>query len=212
MISVLIADDHGLVRKGVELMTRTALGAACKISFAHNGSEVIAQINEGLIDMLITDVNMPGTNALDMITQALALVPRLKILVISVNPENVFGPRFLQAGVLGYISKEAPDDETVEAIKRVSMGKRFITDTLSKQFAEAYISNSPNNPFDSLSNREFEVTMLLLKGYGAIEIANALSINNSTASSYKFRVFEKLGVKNLLELSRLAQQFNISGN
>ncbi len=209
MKSILIADDHVLVRKGLAMLVKDVFFSNCKIDFADNGEEVLSKLKTGTIDMLITDINMPDTNSLEMVSQAIALVPKLRILIVSVNPENVFGPRFLKAGAHGYICKTASDEETTEAIRSVGSGKRYITDELSRHFAEIFLNGSPDNPFDALSRREFEVTTLLLKGYGALEIANTLSINHSTASSYKFRVFEKLGIKNVLELDRLAKQFHI---
>jgi len=208
-MKILIADDHDLVLKGMQVNVQEVLGSTCKISFATNGIEVIKKLEVNSYDMLITDLNMPLTDGLEMIANALRLDKNLKILVVTVNEESAFAPRFLSAGVFGYVNKNQPDEILKEAILRISQGKRFISDNLAETFANSYKKKLPDNPFDLLSTREFEVTNLLLKGFGAIEIANALSINTSTASSYRGRVFSKLGIKTLVDLIRLARQFRL---
>ena len=208
-MKILIADDHDLVLKGMQVNVQEVLGSTCKISFATNGIEVIKKLEVNSYDMLITDLNMPLTDGLEMIANALRIDKNLKILVVTVNEESAFAPRFLSAGVFGYVNKNQPDEILKEAILRISQGKRFISDNLAETFANSYKKKLPDNPFDLLSTREFEVTNLLLKGFGAIEIANALSINTSTASSYRGRVFSKLGIKTLVDLIRLARQFRL---
>lgn len=160
-------------------------------------------------DMLILDLNMPSSDGLELITQSIAIQPDLKILVVTVNQESVYGPRCFNAGALGFLRKTHPDHVVKEAILKISKGKRFISEDLSEIFTNSFLKEKPSNPFDSLSTREFEVATLLLKGYGAIEVANALSINTSTASSYRGRIFSKLGIKTFIELVRLARQFQI---
>lgn len=208
-MNILIADDHDLVLKGLEVNVQAVLGSNCKISFARTGSQVLKKLEIKSYDILITDLNMPLTDGLEMISNALKLSNHLKILIVTVNEERTFAPRFLAAGVLGYVSKSQPDEVLKEAISKISQGKRFISENLAETFANSYKKNIPDNPFDQLSTREFEVTNLLLKGCGAIEIANALSINTSTASSYRGRVFGKLGIKTLVDLFQLARQFGL---
>ncbi len=209
MDTVLIADDHGIVRRGLEIMVKEVFGGKCTVRFAANGREVMAMLKEYRFDMLIIDANMSDANALELLPRIMALAPDIRTLVVSVGPENVYAPRFLRAGALGYACKDIDDNEMCEAIRCVGTGKRYLTESLSRHFAEAILNKSPENPFDQLSAREFEVALLLLKGHGAIEVGNALSISSSTASSYRFRIFEKLAIKSVMDLNRLARQFGL---
>ena len=209
MKRVLIADDHILVRIGLNLLVKETLGSSCSIAFACNGSEVLTALELDKFDILITDINMPQTDGIDMITKALAITPALKILVVTVNAENAFSTRYLRAGAFGFICKDEPDQVLKEAIFNIGQGKRHITSKQAELFSSFFIDGIHDNPFQALSTREFEVTLLLLKGFGGIEVANALSINSSTASTFRRRIFAKLSIKSLVELSRLAQQYHI---
>lgn len=207
--SILIADDHQLVRKGLQMVAKEVLGFNTAIEFAENGRQVIEKITEKEFDLLLTDLSMPETNELALIPDILRIRPKLKILVVTMKPDRVFATRFFRAGALGYVNKTEPDEVLAEAIHVVSQGRRYISKSQSEIFANALIGNVVNTPFDRLSKREFEVALLLLKGYGALEVANALSISASTASSFRCRVFDKLEIKNLLELNHLAQMYHI---
>jgi two-component system invasion response regulator UvrY len=207
--SILIADDHQVVRKGLQLVVKEVLGFSTNVEFAGNGMEVIKKLKATKFDMLLTDLNMPETDALGLITDALSVSPELKILVITVKPDKIFATRFFKAGVMGYVNKSEPDEVIADAIRVISSGKRYVSQAQVEMFTNTVINNVAESPFDKLSNREFEVTMLLLKGFGAIEVANALSISASTASTFRCRVFEKLEVKNLIELNHLAQQHQV---
>lgn len=209
MKTILIADDHHIVRKGVESLVTEVFGAGCALDFAKNGQEVFAKLLLRECEMLITDLNMPNTEGLDMVFTVLKLYPDIKILVFTVNPDNVFAALCLKAGVYGFVSKDEDSEVLRDAIYNIGMGKRYMTTSQALQFANSFINGASTNPFSGLSKRELEVTLLLLKGHGAIEVANTLSIGTSTASSYRGRIFEKLGIKNVMKLSRLARQFHI---
>lgn len=212
MQKLLIADDHILVRLGVELLAKEVLGFNCIIDSVSNGKEIEKKLLSSKYDMLITDLNMPDTDGLELVALALRLQPELKILVVSVNPELVFASRYLRAGVYGYVQKGGSYDELKTAMYEISNGRRFVTSGQSQMFTNAFLTGQPSNPFDNLSTREFEVTLLLLKGYGILEISNALGINHSTVSTYRVRVFEKLQVKNIIDLSKLAMRYEIAND
>ena len=212
MTKLLIADDHELVRKGLEIIVSREFGPECRIEFAKDGKEVTEKLKNSAYDMLITDLNMPNTDGLSLISNALSIRAELKILIVTVNPDNIFASRYLQAGAYGFINKNEPNSVIVDALWTIYKGKRYLTIKQTELFMHTFLHGSSSNPFDSLSKREFEVTILLLKGLGAIEVANVLSINTSTASSYRGRVFAKLGIKNILELNRLANQFHLLAN
>ncbi|SEI69915.1 Response regulator receiver domain-containing protein [Dyadobacter koreensis] len=110
MKTTLIADDHHLVQKGLRIMLREVLGADNDVEFASNGDEVLTKLTHTHFHMLITDLNMPGTDSLEMVSSALKINPDLKILIVTVAPDAIFAPRYLRVGVKGYVSKEASDD------------------------------------------------------------------------------------------------------
>lgn len=209
MPKILVADDHILVRTGMKLLIREILGVNSNIDFASDGKEVINRLSEQHFDILITDVNMPDTDGLELVASSLVIQPKLRILVVSINNDEIFAQRFLKIGAFGYIQKGNSDDDLKRAIYEISLGRRFITVNQAQQFTNAFLNGTTSNPFDKLSGREFEVALLLLKGNGVLEIANALSINISTASTYKGRVFEKLEIKNLIELTNLARRYQV---
>ena len=212
MKRILIADDHHLVRKGLELTVKDIFGPNTNVNFATNYKEVIQKLTDNEFDMFLTDLNMPDTNGFQMVCEAIKLSPQTKILVITVNPEITFAYRYLRAGVHGFLNKSENDTILREAISTVGSGKVYLTANQIQQFVSSFLKSNRINPFDTLSIREFEVVILLLKGCGAIEVSKALSISTSTASSYRARAFEKLGVKNVMDLSRLALECDVTEN
>ncbi|MDA3616449.1 response regulator [Polluticaenibacter yanchengensis] len=212
-MNVLLADDHVIVRLGIEILIEDALGSNVKIYQASNGKEIVDLLKTESIDMLISDINMPETDSFANIKEALRLNPQLKIVMLSVNPETVFAKRYLKAGAHAYLQKSISDKEFIKAIKTVASGKKYMSEVQHNILLNMLMADSKqlddNNPFDYLSSREFEVAMLLLKGYGSIEISNALAINASTTSTYKSRVYEKLGISSVVELAKLAVHYDI---
>lgn len=206
---VLIADDHILVRLGIEIIVREILGINCQISLVSDCKELLTKLESDIYDILISDVNMPYNEAIEIMPAVMARQPSLKVLIVSVNPEQIFAHRFLKAGAFGYIQKGNSDEELRKAIFEISNGRRYITFNQVQQFTNAFLGDGHSNPFDALSGREFEVAVLILKGMGILEIGSALSINNSTASTYRGRIFEKLAVKNVIELSNLARAYKV---
>ncbi|WP_254561109.1 response regulator [Dyadobacter diqingensis] len=212
MHKILIADDHILVRLGMELVVKEVLGSSVMVDFASDGRELYEKLASKEYDILISDLNMPGMEGLGMVANALKIQDKLRILLVSVNPETIFAHRYLKAGAFGYIQKGNSDEELKRAIYDISIGRRYVTSGQAEQFTNAFLNDIPSNPFDTLSAREFEVALLLLKGNGVLEVSTALSINSSTASTYRGRVFEKLAIKNVIELSQLARRYRVVGD
>ena len=210
MTRILIADDHFTVRLGIEMLVKDVLEEQCTIKHAGTGGEVIKMLQSEVYDILITDMNMPEPCGLQLLEKALQLQSDLKVLVVSVNPEEFFVEKCFQLGAYGFIPKKTGDEEFRKAIEAVISNKPYITESQKNKFAEDYFNEEDGkNPFKLLSARELEVTMLLLKGNGILEIANNLSVSNSTASTFKARVFKKLNISSLLELQRYAKHFGL---
>lgn len=205
MLDILIADDHSIVRYGLSLVVRQALGEACAIDFATSGKEVLDRLRQKKYDLLLSDLMMPDRRGVALIGQALAVQPKLRIIIISVGPERHFSAQCLQSGAYAYINKGASDLTFARIIRSVAYDSQDYhahnrkMSTRGENVAEKNI-----NPFGLLSQREHEVIMLLLRGYGMMEIAKSLSISPSAASTLKGRAFTKLSVRSVVELSRLA--------
>lgn len=205
MQHILIADDHLPVRFGLKALVEDVLGK-CRIDFAVNGTDLFEKLESNTYEVLITDLNMPGVNIVSFISDVLAICPKLRILVLSINPEDVFARRMLAAGAYGYLQKDAADEEMIQAIRSIGSGLKYLSGR-QLQDIDLLAGGGPGNanPFEKLSPREMEVTLLLLRGYGPLEVSNTLVISSSTASSLKARVFEKLNISNLVALTELAR-------
>ncbi|GAB3358026.1 UvrY/SirA/GacA family response regulator transcription factor [Arachidicoccus ginsenosidivorans] len=208
--TVLIADDHFPVRFGLELLTKETLGANTKIDFASDFIGILEKIKTQAYDLLISDIMMPGMDCMSMMQEALSLRPNLKILFVSVNPKEIFALRYMNAGAYGYVCKSDSDEELKKAIRNIYLGKRYYPEGVLESRTMMVKGKKVNSLFDLLSQREFAVMMLLLEGKGIIEIANTLQLNPSTASTYRGRIFEKLKVKSLIELSNMAREHKFS--
>ncbi|WEK36351.1 MAG: response regulator transcription factor [Candidatus Pseudobacter hemicellulosilyticus] len=208
MTTLLIADDHFAVRLGLEMMSREILGTQCSIEHAANGQQVLAKLRSTIYDSMMLDMQMPEPSGLHLLETALSLQPNLNILVVSVNPESVFAEKCLQLGAKGFVAKSASDTELKTAIEKVIAGQRYLPPGMLGSGEEIMAPN----PFHSLSVRELDVTLLLLKGQGMLEVGRSLGISASTASTFKGRIFRKLKIQSILELEQLARFHGVSND
>ncbi|HEX2682487.1 MAG TPA: response regulator transcription factor, partial [Ferruginibacter sp.] len=135
--------------------------------------------------------------------------PEARVLMFSMSAENIYAKRFMKAGASGFVSKEAPLEDITRAISTILNGKKYISDSLAEKLAEDSYSGKSGNPFNELSPREFEIVSLLLEGKTVTDISHTLNIQTSTVGTHKARLFEKLGVTNILELKELATTYNL---
>lgn len=206
---VLIADDHFPVRFGIEILTREILGNSTQIDFAKDFTEVLNKVGQKQYDILISDVLMPGGDCLTMLEKTSKISPHLKVLIVSVNSKETFAARYMKAGAYGYVCKSDSDEELKKAIRHIYLGKRYYPYLSFEEQSTNQNDNTESNIFDLLSKREFSVMLMLLEGKEIIEIAHLLNLSPSTASTYRGRVFEKLKIKSLVDLSNLARQYQI---
>jgi len=195
-MKILIADDHSVVRQGVSLMLRDAF-ADVEIEQADSFYETLVAVKEDAFDLLLLDINLPGGNNASMIGDIKDINKDVSILMFSAYDEDHYALRYMQAGASGYINKLSSEEKIIEAINTVLDGNIYFSESLKS--GNHTVDN--NNPLDVLSNRELEITRLLIKGEGNLEIANQLKIGMSTVSTYKSRIFEKLGVTNVVTLA-----------
>lgn len=213
MINVLIADDHSIVRLGMKQII-CSLPGAMLITEAKTFDEAIFLIEAQPFDLLILDINMPGGNNRQMIDAVKLRQPGIRILVFSAYDEILYALNYLQAGADGYIEKNSPDEEFRTAINAVLMGEKHISRAVREQLIGKFTGQQEHqqNPFSVLSPREIEVMNLLTKGLPLIKIAEILHLQLTTISTYKTRIFEKMGVKNVIALIEKAQMYQVANH
>lgn len=208
MKKFLLVDDHVVVRSGIKTLLSDMYNPA-EVHEAMDGETAMLKLKENNYDLVMLDIQMPKTDTLGLMEYIHIKYPALKVLMFSMSAENIYAKRFMKAGAYGFISKEAPLDEITRAINVILNNKKYISDKLAEQLAEDSFSGKTSNPFNELSPREFEIVSLLLDGKTVTDIAHTLNIQTSTVGTHKARLFDKLGVTNILELKELATTYNL---
>ena len=202
MIRILIADDHAVVRQGlIQIVSDTSDIVVC--DEASDGRESLAKISKNKYDVVVLDIAMPDFSGLDILNEIKKEKPELPVLMLSIYPEEQYAVRALKAGASGYLTKKVAPKELIRAIRKVYSGGKYVTSTLAERLA-FYLAEDEKPPHDSLSDREFQVMLMLTKGKRIKEIAEALFISDKTVSSYKSRIFAKMGMTSNAELTRYA--------
>jgi two-component system, NarL family, invasion response regulator UvrY len=208
MYNFLLIDDHVIVRTGIKILIQNTY-EGCLVHEAKDGETAMEFVKNNEYDFAMLDLQMPNTDSLSLMEHFKSNYPNLKVLVFSMNSENVYALRYIKAGAKGFISKDAPMDEVKKAIDLVLKGKKYISEELLFVIAEGNANTADSNPFNGLSAREFEIVSLLLNGKTISVIAADLNLGISTVGTHKGRIFNKLQVANLLELQNLANSYNI---
>jgi len=205
MKNFLLIDDHEIVRTGLKTFLKNLLGEV-SVDDAYDGESAMKKVNKSAYDLVIMDVNIPGTDSPRMISNILAVRPATNILMFSMNAEEVYAKNYLKLGVKGYVSKTAPENQLALAIITVLQNKRYISPELSESLLNDIIDHrSGKNPFKELSGREFEILQHIIRGNTNTQIARDLNVQPATISSHKTKIFEKLNCKNIIDLTRLAK-------
>lgn len=200
MIRILLADDHPVVREGLKRLIEDCRDMKV-VGEADNGDGIVALARSEEADLILLDVSMPGPGILVTIERLLDVRENLRILVLSVQPEEEYAKRTLQAGAHGYLMKNHTPAELVDAIRRICAGGRYISLALAERLAFAS-DTTERAPHQRLSNREYQVLSLLASGKSIKEIGGRLSLSPKTISGYRARVLAKLDLKTTADLIR----------
>lgn len=203
MIKVLLVDDHQLVRTGIRRILDDAEGIEV-VGEAESGEEALRLVKQGQPDVVLMDVHMPGIGGLEATRKLLRVDEKLKIVALTVHVDEPYPSRLLEAGASGYLTKGCDEAEIVRAIRTVSRGERYIGADIAQQMALSGLDGGKKNPFDKLSQREVQVMMMVTEGYKLQDISDTLCLSPKTVSTYRYRLYEKLGVENDVELTHLA--------
>ena len=207
MKNFLLIDDHQVVRSGIASLLST-LFVGPNVEEASNSDTAVEKLKLHYYDLVLMDVQIPGSDMLGLMGFINLTYPNIKVLIFSMSAENIYAKRFLQAGARGFLPKDASIEEVKKAIELVLNNRRYISEKLAQALANESSFDGPANPFTKLSPREFEITSVLLSGQTQADACKELNLASSSIGTYKKRVFEKLGVKNLLELNELATTYD----
>lgn len=195
MIKVLIADDHPVVRRGLKNILKEASDIEVA-GEAGDGLEVLEKVRGEEYDVLVLDLTMPKLDGLETIGRLKSEQPDLGILVLSMNPEEVFGMRALRLGASGYLSKDSAPEQLITAIRRIAAGKVYVSEGLAESLALNVSKGSPKMPHETLSDREYQIMLMLARGRSLKEIAAELSLSVKTVSTHRTHILEKLNMEN----------------
>ncbi len=206
MIKVLLADDHSIVRAGLRRIVEES-GDMEVIAEAADGRAALRLVQETSPDVAVIDISMPGLDGLEVVSQLHAHWPDLPILILTMHEEGQYVVRAIQAGAMGYMTKQSAPEQLLKAIRKIYQGNRYLTDEAAETLALRIAKGSgEQSPLDSLSMRELQVLRRLALGHTNREIASAYSISIKTVDTYRSRLLKKLNLRNNAELSRFAMQ------
>jgi len=208
MIRILIADDHALVREGLKrtLGDETDLKV---VGEAKNAQEVHSVVRDHPADVLVLDISMPGANGLSLLQDALRINKNIKVLILSMHPEERFAIRALKEGAAGYMTKESAPEELALAIRKVAGGRKYVSTSLAEKLADELQSDNTALPHELLSEREHEIFHMIAKGKTASEIALELSLSVATVSTHRRHILEKMHLHTNADIVQYAYANNL---
>lgn len=203
MIKVLVVDDHALVRAGLVRMLSDINGVEV-VGQADSGERALELIRESPPDVVLMDVRMPGMGGIEATRRALRIDPDIKVIAVTVCDEEPFPTRLLEAGAQGYVTKGANVREMVSAIRKVHVGQRYLSADVAQQLALKPYQQERGSPFDMLSGREMQISMMVVNCFRVQDISETLHLSPKTVNSYRYRIFDKLNISSDVELALLA--------
>jgi two-component system invasion response regulator UvrY len=206
-MKILIVDDHPIVRAGLRRLL--AGDSRYELREAADGKAALGIAKENWPDLVILDLNLPGVGGLELIKRLRIDDRDARILVLSMHDDAIFAMRALQAGALGYVSKNAPPHEILDGVHRVGNGQSYVAPALAQELAILAV-RSPSHPLSDLSRRDLEILRLLGEGRSLQQIADALGLSYKTIANNSAQIKAKLGVQRTAELIRIAVQNNVS--
>lgn len=210
-IKVILVDDHDLVRTGIKKILEDAPGVTV-VGEASSGEDAIKVAKETPHDVVLLDVVMPGIGGFVATGRIKRACPDSKILIVTICNNEQFPSKLLQAGAAGYLTKGATQQEIVKAIRAVHTGQLYLSQEIANLLAVKHLSDKGDSPFDQLSERELQVSLMIASGVKVQDISTMLHLSPKTVNSYRYRVFEKTGVENDVSLTLLAIRHGLLGD
>lgn len=202
-MNIIIVDDHAVVRKGIRQILSeeteiTSLGEAS------NSEELFEQLYDKNWDVVILDITLPGKNGLDVLIELKRRKPEIKVLILTMHPEEEIAIRALKTGASGYLNKDSVPSELLTAVKKINSGAKYISSSLGEKLAQYLDKDMRRLAHELLSNREYQILCLIASGNSLTDIAKELLISVKTVSTYRSRILEKMNMKSNVELTHYA--------
>lgn len=202
-MNILIADDHELVRGGLARIIAEEFSDA-KVQEVSNGTQAEKAGRAKAWSLIIMDMSMPDKTGLDVLKQLRAEAVKIPVLILSIHPENQYALRVLKAGGNGYISKDCPRADFINAVRTILNGKKYISAEVAEKLASRFDDDLNKEQHELISDRELQVLKFIASGKTVSEIADELSLSVATISTYRSRLLEKMNLKNNAELTHYA--------
>ena len=208
MIRILVVDDHTIVREGLKQILGEEKDLVVSDE-ASNGQEALQKIGKNAYDCVLLDISMPGRSGLEVLKDIKALRPKLPVLILSMHSEELYAIRALRAGASGYLTKASASEELIGAIRKVAAGRKYVSTSLAEKLAFELDADASKLPHETLSDREYQVMIMLASGKAVKEIADEVCLSVKTISTYRMRIMEKMNMKNNAELTLYAIQHRL---
>jgi two-component system, NarL family, invasion response regulator UvrY len=208
LIKVLIVDDHALVRMGIRRLLDD-LPDMSVVGEAESGEAALMLVKNLDPDVVLLDMKMPGLDGWEVTRRLKLSHPRIKIIAVTALNNELLPSRVLQLGALGYLTKESGIDEMALAIRKVFAGERYLCAEIAQKMAINSLQATSESPFEALSEREMQVMLMITSGMSVQEIAQQLFLSSKTVNGYRYRMFQKLVIKNDVELTYLAMKHRV---
>jgi DNA-binding NarL/FixJ family response regulator len=208
MARILIVDDHTLVRQGLREILADGFAEAV-FGEAGNVDEMLAHLRGGHWDVILLDIAMPGRSGLDVLVDVARLSPSTPVLILTMYPESQYALRAFRGGAAGYITKDAVAEELLKAVQVLLEGGKYLSPPVAAFLVGQITAGEGKPSHEALSGREYEVFRALVVGRSVTRIAQQLGLSSKTVSTYRVRLYEKLGVKTLVELTRYAMEHGL---
>jgi len=202
-MKILIADDHTVVRQGLKQILQN-ISTFPIVEEAMDGLEALEKIKSEHFDFVILDISMPGINGLDILQTIKNTGIKQNVLILSVYPQEQYAIKALRMGASGYLSKESAFNELELAIRKVSLGQKYISSVIAEKLAFNVADQAGTPLHERLSEREFQIMRLLANGIAVTEIGKKLCISDKTVSTHRLRILRKMGMKKNAELTLYA--------
>ncbi len=202
-MKILIAEDHVAVREGLKQILKK-LPEENQIEEVTNGTDALKMIENGVYNIVILDISLPGMSGLDVLKNLRILNNETRVLILSMHPEDQFAVRALKLGASGYVTKDRASEEILHAIRKISDGGKYVSTELAEYMAFNLGGKFEKLIHEKLSEREFQIMILLAKGKSAREIAKEIFISEKTVGSHHARIMKKMCMKHNTELTLYA--------
>ena len=199
-MKILIADDHAIVREGVKQIVKT-LPEVKQIDEASDGKEALSKLIKTKYDLAILDISMPEMTGLDLLQHLKIHNVQTRVLILSFHPQEQYAVRAFKLGASGYLSKDSAFEELAMAIRKIAAGGKYVSAALAEKLLFNEVSGTNQQLHESLSEREFQVLIMLAKGKSVTEIAGEIFISDKTVATYRARIMEKMQMKKNAELT-----------